>query len=102
MCDPMTYPLLFPNGDSGWHPNIPYRLIDERRGAEENEEEEEERDSDELLNDRERCVANAENEDDDLLDMEEIMGDPEDQSASRKRDNEILEWILLNCVLIEY
>lgn len=22
MCDPMTYPLLFPNGDNGWHPNM--------------------------------------------------------------------------------
>ena len=31
MCDPMTYPPLFPNGDSGWHPNIPYRTNDERR-----------------------------------------------------------------------
>ena len=24
MCDPMTYPLLFPNGDDGWHPFLPY------------------------------------------------------------------------------
>ncbi|KAI9565154.1 hypothetical protein GHT06_008929 [Daphnia sinensis] len=24
MCDPMTYPLLFPNGDDGWHVNMPY------------------------------------------------------------------------------
>ena len=24
MCDPMTYPLLFPNGDDGWHPFMPY------------------------------------------------------------------------------
>ena len=24
MCDPMTYPLLFPNGDDGWDPYMPY------------------------------------------------------------------------------
>ena len=24
MCDPMTYPLLFPNGEDGWHSNMPY------------------------------------------------------------------------------
>jgi hypothetical protein len=24
MCDPMCYPLLFPNGDDGWHINMPY------------------------------------------------------------------------------
>ena len=24
MCDPMTYPLLFPNGDNGWHYSLPY------------------------------------------------------------------------------
>ncbi|EFO97109.1 hypothetical protein CRE_30483 [Caenorhabditis remanei] len=23
-CDPMTYPLLFPKGQMGWHPKIPY------------------------------------------------------------------------------
>ena len=23
VCDPMTYPLLFPYGDQGWHDNIP-------------------------------------------------------------------------------
>ena len=40
MCDPMTYPLLFPNSDSRWHPNLPYRTNDERTEAEENEEEE--------------------------------------------------------------
>ncbi|KZR98439.1 Uncharacterized protein APZ42_006145 [Daphnia magna] len=22
MCDPMTYPLLFPNGDNGWDQNM--------------------------------------------------------------------------------
>ena len=27
----MTYPLLFPNGDSGWHPNILYRTIERSR-----------------------------------------------------------------------
>ncbi|CAF5128981.1 unnamed protein product, partial [Rotaria sp. Silwood1] len=21
-CDPMIYPLLFPRGDEGWHPNL--------------------------------------------------------------------------------
>ena len=21
--DPLSYPLFFPNGESGWHPNIP-------------------------------------------------------------------------------
>jgi hypothetical protein len=34
--------------------------------------------------------------------MEETMADPEDQGASRRRGNEILKWILLNWVLIEY
>ena len=24
MCDPMTYPLLFPTGDNGWHLSLPY------------------------------------------------------------------------------
>jgi len=24
MCDPMTYPLLFPNGKNGWNVNMPY------------------------------------------------------------------------------
>ena len=23
LCDPLTYPLVFPNGEDGWHPNIP-------------------------------------------------------------------------------
>jgi hypothetical protein len=41
MCDPMTYSLLFPNGDSGWNPNILYRTNDERREAEGEEDEEE-------------------------------------------------------------
>jgi hypothetical protein len=29
--DPLSYPLFFPNGEPGWHPNIP------RRGATINE-----------------------------------------------------------------
>ena len=24
MCDPTIYPLLFPNGEDGWHVNMPY------------------------------------------------------------------------------
>ena len=23
-CDPMTYPIFFPNGQQGWHQNMPY------------------------------------------------------------------------------
>ncbi|KZS19466.1 ATP-dependent DNA helicase PIF1 [Daphnia magna] len=30
MCDPMTYPLLFPNGDDGWHVNMPYTISTRR------------------------------------------------------------------------
>ncbi|KZS06644.1 Uncharacterized protein APZ42_029833 [Daphnia magna] len=30
MCDPMTYPLLFPNGDDGWHVNMPYTTTTRR------------------------------------------------------------------------
>ncbi|XP_046642653.1 uncharacterized protein LOC124327698 [Daphnia pulicaria] len=35
MCDPMTYPLLFPNGEDGWHSNMPYTTTTrkEREGA---------------------------------------------------------------------
>ncbi|XP_046452737.1 uncharacterized protein LOC124200510 [Daphnia pulex] len=29
MCDPMTYPLLFPNGDSGWDQNLKRRYLNE-------------------------------------------------------------------------
>jgi hypothetical protein len=45
MCDPVTYPLLFPNGDDGWHVNIPYttttRNKREQAAAMEVDEEEE-------------------------------------------------------------
>ena len=30
MCDPMTYPLLFPNGEDGWHSNMPYTTTTRR------------------------------------------------------------------------
>jgi hypothetical protein len=29
MCDPMTYPLLFPNGDNGWNQNLKRRNLNE-------------------------------------------------------------------------
>jgi hypothetical protein len=29
MCDPMTYPLLFPNGDNGWDQNLKRRNLNE-------------------------------------------------------------------------
>ena len=34
MCDPMTYPLLFPNGEDGWHVNMPYTNTTRRDRAE--------------------------------------------------------------------
>ncbi|KAI9558408.1 hypothetical protein GHT06_015188 [Daphnia sinensis] len=34
MCDPMTYPLLFPNGDDGWHVNMPYTTTTRREREE--------------------------------------------------------------------
>ncbi|XP_057376187.1 uncharacterized protein LOC130697273 [Daphnia carinata] len=34
MCDPMTYPLLFPNGDDGWHVNMPYSRTTRREREE--------------------------------------------------------------------
>jgi hypothetical protein len=93
MCDPMSYPLLFPNGDSGWNPNILYRTNDERREAEgENDEEE---DPDVVSNERgpggETATEEAENQE---LNFEETVGDPEDQSISRRRGNEILQTII--------
>ncbi|PIC42015.1 hypothetical protein B9Z55_009226 [Caenorhabditis nigoni] len=30
-CDPMSYPLLFPTGQSGWHPKIPYEKAKGKR-----------------------------------------------------------------------
>ncbi|CAO4369137.1 unnamed protein product [Caenorhabditis nigoni] len=30
-CDPMSYPLLFPTGQSGWHPNLPYEKAKGKR-----------------------------------------------------------------------
>ena len=93
MCDPMSYPLLFPNGDSGWNPNIIYRTNDERREAEgENDKEE---DPDMVSNERgpggETATEEAEDQE---LDFEETVGDTEDQSISRRRGNEILQTII--------
>jgi hypothetical protein len=93
MCDPTSYPLLFPSGDSGWNPNILYRTNDERREAEgENDEEE---DPDVVSNERgpggETATEEAENQE---LNFEETVGDPEDQSISRRRGNEILQTII--------
>ncbi|XP_045036715.1 uncharacterized protein LOC116926850 [Daphnia magna] len=34
MCDPMTYPLLFPNGDDCWHVNMPYTTTTRREREE--------------------------------------------------------------------
>ncbi|KZR99990.1 ATP-dependent Helicase-like protein [Daphnia magna] len=34
MCDPMTYPLLFPNGYDGWHVNMPYTTTTRREREE--------------------------------------------------------------------
>ncbi|XP_045023162.1 uncharacterized protein LOC123467195 [Daphnia magna] len=34
MCDPMTYPLLFPNGDDGCHVNMPYTTTTRREREE--------------------------------------------------------------------
>jgi hypothetical protein len=85
----MSYPLLFPNGDSGWNPNIRYRKNDERREAEGEDEEE---DPDMVSNERgpggETATEEAEDQE---FDFEETVGDPEDQSISRRRGNEILQ-----------
>ncbi len=90
----MTYPLLFPNGDSGWNPNILYRTNDERKEAEGEEDEEE--DPDVVSNERgpggETAAEEAEDQE---LDFEETMVDPEDESASRKRGNEIFKKIIM-------
>ncbi|KAI9565113.1 hypothetical protein GHT06_008881 [Daphnia sinensis] len=34
MCDPMTYPLRFSNGDDGWHVNMPYTTTTRREREE--------------------------------------------------------------------
>ncbi len=90
MCDPMTYSLLFPNGDSGWNPNILYRTNDERKEAEGEEDEEE--DPDVVSNERgPGGEIVAEEVEDPELNFEETVDDPEDQSLSRRRGNEILQ-----------
>lgn len=40
--DPLSYPLFFPNGESGWHPNIPRQgvSINEVHNNQDNIEEE--------------------------------------------------------------
>ena len=96
MCDPMTYPLLFPNGDSGWNPNILYRTNDERRAAEGDENEEEY--PDEISNERGPvCETVPEEAEDRESDLEETMVDVEDESTSRRRANEI---IIIGCEFI--
>ncbi|EFX63653.1 hypothetical protein DAPPUDRAFT_268051 [Daphnia pulex] len=43
MCDPMTYPLLFPNGDNGWDQNLKRRNLNEDQDnvSHDNQEEQE-------------------------------------------------------------
>jgi hypothetical protein len=35
---PLAYPILFPYGESGWHPKIPLHSINDTRGLDDNEE----------------------------------------------------------------
>ncbi len=74
--------------------HILYRTNDERREAEGEDDEEE--DPDVVSNERgpggETATEEAEDQE---LDFEETVGDPEDQSISRRRGNEILQTIIL-------
>jgi len=86
----VSYPSLFPNGDSGWNPNILCRTNDERREAE--GEDDEDKDKDVVSNERgPGGEIVAEEVEDPELNFEETVDDPEDQSISRRRGNEILQ-----------
>ncbi len=70
MCDPMTYPLLFPNGDNGWNQNLKRRNLNEDQDNVSHDHDEEQ----ELLAEESR-IADLNDEEDQM--RTEIVPEPE-------------------------
>ncbi|XP_046640289.1 uncharacterized protein LOC124323516 [Daphnia pulicaria] len=64
MCDPMTYPLLFPNGDNGWEQNLKRRNLNEDQDN----------------------VSHDHNEEQDLLDEEYRIADLNDEEDQMRTE----------------
>ena len=87
MCDPMTYPLLFPNGEDGWDPYMPYTTTTraERDGMTTEAAEE---DMDVDYQDEERQIqGNATERDRNQCDVEEPEPEPEEEDDTDPDDN---------------
>jgi hypothetical protein len=65
MCDPMTYPLLFPNGEDSWHSNMPYTTTTRREREEAAAMDVEEVEEQQVLDEEEEPDAEEEIEGDD-------------------------------------